>query len=104
MLLQTFVKESGGIKSGSPIPKLITSRPAACFAAIFLSRSANRYSGKRVSRCAGADNVLFSIFNSMFLHYRSAQLAGQNPPKSSDHDQRFVILNVVKDLEAIPIM
>src|SRR5205085_6251987 len=32
--------------SGSPTPKLITSTPAARFAAIFLSISANRYGGR----------------------------------------------------------
>src|SRR5205823_6863085 len=44
--------------SGSPIPRLITSIPCACFSWIFRSSSANRYGGRRSSRSLVFTEVL----------------------------------------------
>src|SRR5215217_5351857 len=44
--------------SGSPIPRLITSTPAARFSLIFRSSSANRYGGRRSSRLLGCIQLL----------------------------------------------
>src|SRR5271167_1829609 len=44
--------------SGSPIPRLITSTPAARLAAILRSSSANRYGGMRSRRSLGCMQLL----------------------------------------------
>src|SRR3984957_15411935 len=53
---------SAGVgRSGSPIPRLMTSTPAACLAAILRSSSANRYGGMRPRRSLGLMPLLDEV-------------------------------------------
>ena len=53
---------SGGVgRSGSPMPRLITSTPAARFAAILRSSWANAYGGMRSRRLLGLMQLLFEV-------------------------------------------
>src|SRR5689334_2320564 len=47
--------------SGSPIPRLMTSTPAACFSAILRSSSANRYGVMRLRRSLGLIQLLAGV-------------------------------------------
>src|ERR1700680_4775110 len=54
---------SGGVgRSGSPIPRLMTSTPAARFSAILRSSWAKAYGGMRSRRLLGFMQLLFSLF------------------------------------------
>src|SRR5215204_1899881 len=62
--------------SGSPMPRLITSTPAAFFSLIFRSSSANRYGGRRSSRLLGCIQLLQELL---------AQRAGVDGPRQAGH-------------------
>src|SRR5580693_6002250 len=63
---------SGGVgRSGSPMPRLITSTPAARFSAIFRSSSANAYGGIRSRRLLGFMQLLFELLAETTREHRS---------------------------------
>src|SRR5438874_4763147 len=106
----------GGVgRSGSPMPRLITSAPAARLAAILRSSSANAYGGTRCRRSLGfiatapapragpasADEGWSSCRGRQFLHEHIAELApvdGLGPP-----GQRHLEFLVHLDLQLSPI-
>src|ERR1019366_5917581 len=62
---------SAGVgRSGSPIPRLITSTPAARFSSIVRSRRANAYGGMRSRRLLGLMQLLFEVLADPALEHR----------------------------------
>ena len=78
--------------SGSPMPRLITSTPAAFFSLIFRSSSANRYGGSRSSRLLGCIQLLQEFL---------AQRSGVHGPRPAGHLDLQVLGHVDHELAAV---